>query len=146
MPSTPQRNGLPVKAFVSRFDAQVHAVSACRRDFVGWLRGADVDGGAVEDLEVVFSELAANAVDASTSPSDDVGVRAELHGDVLVLEVSNHTERTEVCLPAARDEDGLRQRGRGLLIARGFVDTLHTEMRPPDRFVVRCCRRLSGRR
>lgn len=147
MASDVQRSDLPIEAFESRFGAQVHAVSACRRAFVGWMRGADVDGGTVDDLEVVFSELAANAVAASVSTSDDVGVHARMDRDELVLEVSNRTERCELPdLPSARfGEDTLRQRGRGLLIARAFVDSVQMETQAPDRLIVRCFRKLTGR-
>lgn len=145
MSTRPRPSGLPVEAFVSRFGAHMDAVGPCRRDFVGWMRGADVEVAAMDDLEIVFSELAANAVDASSSPSDDVGVRAELDGDVLVLEVSNHTDRTDISLPTAGEGASLRERGRGLQIARSFVDSLQSRSLPPDRFVVRCCRRLAGR-
>lgn len=68
MGSDVQRSDVTIESFESRFGAQVHAVSGCRRDFVGWMRGAHIDGGTVDDLAVVFSELAANAVDASASP------------------------------------------------------------------------------
>lgn len=148
MPSDLRGGDRPIEAFDSRFDAQVDAVSTCRQEFVGWMIGADVDGGTVDDLEVVFSELAANAVDASASTSDDVGVHARMDRDVLVLEVSNRTERCEVPeLPSSRDgEDTLRQRGRGLLIARAYVDSVQMETQAPDRFIVRCFRKLTGRR
>ena len=148
MPSDLERSDAPVDSFEYRFDAQVDAVSACRRDFVGWMIGADVDDGTVDDLEVVFSELAANAVAASVSTSDDVGVHARMDGAVLVLEVSNRTERCELPdLPSVRPgEDTLRQRGRGLLIARAFVDSVQMETQAPDRFIVRCFRKLTGRR
>lgn len=147
--SSDLRDGdVPIEAFDFRFDAQVDAVSACRQEFVGWMRGADVDGGTVDDLEVVFSELAANAVAASVSTSDDVGVHARMDRGVLVLEVSNRTEHRELPdLPKARyGEDTLRQRGRGLLIARAFVDSVQVETQAPDRFIVRCFRKLTGRR
>jgi anti-sigma regulatory factor (Ser/Thr protein kinase) len=144
MPRSFQRGGSPVDAFVTCFDAQVHAVSACRRAFVSWMRGADVDSGAVDDLEVVFSELAANAVAASPSGSDDVRVCARLDDGVLVLEVSNRTEPDDDPPVSVPDlDDTLRQQGRGLLIARAFVDSVRMETQLPDRFIVRCRRRLA---
>jgi anti-sigma regulatory factor (Ser/Thr protein kinase) len=147
MGSDVQRSDVPIESFESRFGAQVHAVSGCRRDFVGWMRGAHLDGGTVDDLAVVFSELAANAVDASASTTDDVDVHARMDRGGLVLEVSNHTERFEIPdLASVPDgEDTLRQRGRGLLIARAFVDSVQMETQPPDRFIVRCFRTLTRR-
>lgn len=144
MPRTLQRSGGPVDAFVSRFDAQVHAVSSSRRAFVQWMRGADVEDREAADLEVVFSELAANAVAASPDPSDDVCVRAQLADGVLVLEVSNRTEPEDSAPVSVPDlGDTLRQQGRGLLIARALVDSVGMETEQPDRFVVRCRRRLT---
>jgi anti-sigma regulatory factor (Ser/Thr protein kinase) len=143
MPTSLQRSGGPADAFVSRFVAQAHAVSACRQAFVGWMRGAEVDSEAVDDLEVVFSELAANAVTASPDASDDVRVHAQLDDGVLVLEVSNRTARDDHVPVSVPDlDDTLREQGRGLLIARAFVDSVRMETQLPDRFVVRCNRRL----
>lgn len=146
MPRTPQRSGPPIEDFVSRFRAQLYAVATSRRAFVGWMRRAGVDDGVVGDLEVVFSELAANAVAASPRTSDDVDVRAHLDGDVLALEVSNQAECADAFpLPASPDrEDTLRPCGRGLLIAEAFTDSVRMEAEPPDRFTVRCHRRVSG--
>lgn len=143
MPRSLQRSGSPGDAFVSRFAAQVTAVSTCRKAFVGWMRRAEVDSDAVDDLEVVFSELAANAVAASPEESDDVHVHAHLDGGVLTLEVSNRTVRHEPRPVSVPDlDDTLREQGRGLLIARAFVDSVRMETQLPDRFVVCCDRRL----
>jgi anti-sigma regulatory factor (Ser/Thr protein kinase) len=145
MPRCTQRSATPVDAFVSHFDAQVHEVPAHRRDFVDWMHGADVDDDTVDDLGVVFSEVAANAVAASPDTSDDVRVRAQLDDDdVLVLEISNRAERPgHSAAPPPEQDDPLRQRGRGLVIARAYLDSLCMEPLLPDRFIVRCRRRIS---
>jgi anti-sigma regulatory factor (Ser/Thr protein kinase) len=144
MPRHPQRSGQPTDAFMVRFDALVQAVPDTRRRFVEWMRGAALDRDSIDDLEVVFSELAANAVHASPTEDDDVRVRAYLDEPMLVLEVSNRTESPEQLPVAAPDlDDPLRPSGRGLLIARAFVESIDIELEEPDRLVVRCCRRTS---
>jgi anti-sigma regulatory factor (Ser/Thr protein kinase) len=142
MPRHPQRSGQP-RPFIARFNAHVRAVPEHRRGFVGWLRAAQVDDGAIEDLEVVFSEVAANAVIASPSPEDEVRVRAQLDGPICILEVSNRADSAELPLTVPDLEDPLRPSGRGLLIARAFLDSLDIEADGRDRLLVRCCRRVS---
>ena len=144
MPRSPQRSGQPT--FSARFDAHVHAVPETRRRFVDWMRTADIDAEVIDDLEVVYSELAANAVAASPDAADEVRVRSQVDEGVLVLQVSNRAEDTGA-VPASPDlDDPLRPNGRGLLIARAFVDTVEIEIEPPDRIVVRCCRTLTPSR
>lgn len=142
MPRHPQRSGQPTEPFSVRFDAHVRSVPESRRDFVEWMRAADLDTDTIDDLEVVFSELAANAVAASPEPTDDVHARAQIDADMLVLEVSNRTEDPKR-MPQTPDlNDPLRSNGRGLLIARAFVDSVDVEVTGSDRLLVRCCRRL----
>lgn len=143
MPRDPQRSGQPTEAFAVRFDAHVHAVPETRRSFVAWMRSAELDDEVIDDLEVVYSELAANAVAASPSTSDEVRVRAQVDEGNFMLQVSNRTEATGQIPSTAPDlDDPLRPNGRGLLIARAFVDTVEIDLESPDRIVVRCCRRL----
>ena len=142
MPRHPQRSGQPTEPFSVRFGATVGSVPGGRRNFVGWMRAAELDPETIDDLEVVFSELAANAVAASPAPTDDVHVRAQIDAELLVLEVSNRMEDPKL-LPRAPDlDDPLRSNGRGLLIARAFVDSVDVEISGSDRLLVRCCRRL----
>ena len=144
MPRNPQRSGHPTPPFFVRFDAHVHAVPETRRSFVGWMRDAQLDEDTIEDLEVVFSEVAANAVTASPDPTDEVLIRSAIDDAVLVLEVSNRTDRADHLPLAPPDlDDPLRPSGRGLLIARAFVDSVDIEAEEPDRLVVRCCRRIA---
>jgi anti-sigma regulatory factor (Ser/Thr protein kinase) len=107
------------------------------------MRDARLDDDAIEDLEVVYSEIAANAVAASPTPDDEVRVRAMLDEAVLVLEVSNRTNGAVTPVVAPDLDDPLRPNGRGLLIARAFVDSVDIEADGPDRLRVRCCRRVT---
>lgn len=142
MPSNPQRSGQPTDPFSVRFDAHVRSVPESRRDFVAWMRSAALDEETIDDLEVVFSELAANAVAASPEPTDDVHASADIDAGMLVLEVSNRTDDPAVVLQTPDLDDPLRSNGRGLLIARAFVDSVDVEVTGSDRLLVRCCRRL----
>ena len=142
MPSHPQRSGQPTEPFSVHFDAHVRSVPESRRDFVEWMRAGDLDPDTIDDLEVVFSELAANAVAASPEPTDDVHAQAQIDAGMVVLEVSNRTEDPQM-LPQTPDlDDPLRSNGRGLLIARAFVDSVEVEVTRSNRLLVRCCRRL----
>lgn len=142
MPRHPQRSGQPTEPFSVHFDAHVRSVPESRRDFVAWMRAAAVDEETIDDLEVVFSELAANAVAASPEPTDDVHASADIDAGMLVLEVSNRTDDPAVVLQTPDLDDPLRSNGRGLLIARAFVDSVEVEVTGSDRLLVRCCRRL----
>ena len=147
MPRNPQRSGQPTpEPFAIAFDADVLAVPRSRRDFVGWCRAAELPSDTVDDLEVVFSELTANAVAASPEPTDEVRVRAEVDAGMFVLSVSNRTDDPQRMPPAPDLDDPLRSNGRGLLIARAFVDSVDIEVEEPDRLLVRCCRRLHAPR
>lgn len=146
MPRDPQRSGQPTDVFAVRFDAHVHAVPETRRRFVGWMRDAEIDAALIDDLEVVFSELAANSVAASPEPTDEIRVRCQVDEGVLVVQVSNRAAQGVVPATTPDLDDPLRPNGRGLLIARAFVDTVDIEVEPPDRIVVRCCRRLRAHR
>ena len=145
MPSHLFRRGPPIRGFSCHFRAEVEELAAHRRDFVAWMRAAHVSGDAADDLEVVFSEVTTNAVSASPSTSDDVRVCARITDGMFLFEVSNHIDcvdsRPE--WTAGEQDDPLRQRGRGLLIARAYLDFVHTHVVASDRFVVRCGRRLA---
>lgn len=143
MPRNLQRSSPPIEAFTACLDAHVDLVPANRRHFVGWMQDADLDDETIDELEVVFSELVANAVAASPTPSHEVGIRVHMDGDTLVLEVSNRTDEPDLVRPSVPEQDdSLRPSGRGLLIARAFVHSVDVEVEPPDRLVVRCWRRL----
>src|SRR3546814_16820593 len=112
------------------------------------MRNAALDAEAVEDLEVVFSEVAANAVAASPTPPDEVRVLAQLEEALLVLEVSNRADGVGVLSLVAPDpDDPLRPNGRGLLIASAFVSSVQidTERTDERRVVKDCVRSIRSR-
>ena len=89
MPRPPQRNDALAGIFLDRFKALATALPPSRNHFAGWMRDAELHDDVASDLEVVFSELTANAVAGSPAPSDDVDVRAEIDDGMMVLDVSN---------------------------------------------------------
>lgn len=147
MALTPERNGdTSADVFATWFPARADALCFARHDFEVWLRDTCVDDDAQAELGVVFSELAANAVDASPKPSAEVVARAWHDGDEVVLEIVNASGR-----PSERSsdwdlDDPLRTGGRGLVIVEAFVDHLEVANETNGRLIVRCRRHLSARR
>lgn len=125
-------------AFVTSFPARVDELVSSRQAFSGWLEAHCTDEQARGDLTVVYSELTANAVEATPQESLKVVAKAWCEGSDVVLEVANLTE------PGDKDEaevldlgDPLRGRGRGLVIVDAFVDELRVAAQD-GRHVVRC--------
>lgn len=147
MPRPPQRNGVPAGIFLDRFKALVSALPSSRSDFAGWMQAAEVADDVASDLEVVFSELTANAVAGSPATTDHIDVRAEIDDGMIVLDVSNHIDDPDRRPAAAPDiGDPLRRDGRGLLITRAFMDSVEVQIEQLDRLVVHCRRRVSPAR
>lgn len=141
MPRTPQRSERSTEATVN-LPPRVDALPPARMHFAEWLRANGVDGSTADDLEVVFSELTANAVTASPDESAAVRIHAFLEQDAVVLEVSNRTDGTST--PHSRSgRSTLSASGRGLVIARSFVDQLDVVQDAPDRVTVRARRRIA---
>lgn len=147
MPWNQNLNGPRPGDFVDRFAALLSALPSSRSDFAGWLRTAGLNDDVTSDLEVVFSELTANAVAASPATSDDIDVHARIDDGTMVLDVSNHIADPDRLVPAPPDvADPLRQSGRGLLITRAFMDTVDMQIEQLDRLVVHCRRRVAPAR
>lgn len=130
MPSSPLRTER-----CTTYPADVAAIAEGRRQVAHWAADA-LPPDVVLDLELVASELMANAI-AASEPGNDVHVGVSSGGASLVLEVAN------VALPTPPDtvcwdyDDPLRTGGRGLLIVRSLTDEVDVEAREPWT-VVRC--------
>lgn len=134
-----------MRAFELALAADTAAIGAARSRFAAWLAEHDLDGDAVAELVVVFSELTANAVHAAgPDTTEDIGIRAELAGDDMLLEVENAPSDDSFSLDVfGQLDDPLREHGRGLMIVAAFVDDL--EILAPSGsggLLVRCRRRL----
>lgn len=129
------------RAFRTSFPARHDALTGARHAFAEWVHlwaGADV----ADEMEVVFSELTANAVDASRDVADQVVSRAWCDGADLVIDIQNKTDSLD-CPASGWDlDDPLRTGGRGLVIAKAFVDSLEVDLEPGERLAVRCRRRI----
>ena len=98
--------------------ATVAALPAVRRAVTQWVDPLGLDEDEVGALQVVVSELVANAVEASR-PDDLVSVRLIDRIDVVVVEVANPSGRSKP-VPIPPMADPLASRGRGLAIVRSL--------------------------
>lgn len=130
-----------IDRFDSRLEATSVAVAESRDAFEAWLRTTDADHDVVDELMVVFSELVANAVQASPEGARGIGATAWVEDGSVVLCVTN-----PVVAPTPVSEpdlgDPLRTGGRGLLIVRAYTDKMRTEV-ADGAIVIRCERRIS---
>ncbi len=117
-----------------------HAVVEARHAFQQWLGQWTTSTDDIEDLEVVISELASNAIAGSDGLDRPPTIRASVRGSELHLEVANP-------IPDGTDinhwdlDDPLRAGGRGLMIVRAFTDTMDIDSTAGG-LTVRCTRRL----
>ena len=130
--------------FELSFPPSDEAVGPARRRFSAWLHRR-TDDDVADELEVVFSELATNAVNGSPPGAEEVTGRAWYEGETLVVDITNRIDPAGSPGPAGSCwdlQDPLRTGGRGLVIAEAFVDSMEVTLEPGQRLVVRCRRRL----
>jgi anti-sigma regulatory factor (Ser/Thr protein kinase) len=117
------------------YDGTTGTLRAARNDVVDFLREHVPDEDLHERAELVVSELATNAIQAS--PGVAYGLRVALAGDGSVVLVVRSSTRNGV--PPPREVWGpahpTAPRGRGLLIVDGLTDELAVE-RPSDDTIV----------
>lgn len=131
-PLTPDR-------FSERSIRGIADLSDVRSEFGEWLRDLGVDDERVDDLLVVVSELAANAVRESAPDATLPTLRARCDDHRIVLEVSN-----EVDIVTHGEgkgdwdlDDPLRTGGRGLLVVSALADDVDVDV-DGRRLSVRC--------
>lgn len=114
-------------------------LSRIRADFVAWLQDAGVSGERIDDLAVVVSELAANAIRETPTDASSAEMSAHIEADVLEVTVSNEVvDATQAHVEADWDlTDPLRTGGRGLLLVSALVDDVSVEV-IEHRLVLRC--------
>jgi anti-sigma regulatory factor (Ser/Thr protein kinase) len=99
------------------------SIAVARRHAVEQARTAGLDGELVDRIELVVSELASNAVQAS--PGRPYQVEARMDGDGFVVSVTNRSSGADIPAHEAWvPAEPLASRGRGL----GIVDHLSAEM------------------
>lgn len=129
--------------FAWRLNTGPGSIGSARQAFSAWLSEITCDADVVEDMSVVVSELAANALDGGDTTEPDAQVRAELDGDVLHVVVSNRLPPEVVEIRHWDLDDPLRGGGRGLMIVRAYTDSLAVDT-TGGTVNVRCTRQLLG--
>lgn len=131
---------MSVHPFTRRFPLQdvpsLGDLSRVREEFASWL-GSIASAERVSELEVVVSELGANAVHGTPDGCPPPTVTAWLEDSVLTVEVTNHVGRRETHIEDWDLDDPLRAGGRGLLLVSAFVDDVDVDVRD-DLLLVRC--------
>lgn len=117
------------------------AVGAARQAFDAWLRTTTTDPELLQDMSIVVSELASNAVEGADHDRPDAEVHAQIEGGVIEIVVSNRTPPDVTDVRRWDLDDTLRGGGRGLMIVRAYTDSLSVES-TGDAVSVRCTRRL----
>lgn len=117
------------------------SVSAARQAFVAWLGQVSSDEELLDDMSVVVSELAANAIDGGDPRGPEGEVRADLDGGVINLVVSNRLPAGMTDIRRWDLDDPLRGGGRGLMIVRAYTDSLAVDS-TGGTVSVRCTRHL----
>lgn len=137
MPSTPLRT-----EHCASYHADVAVIADGRRQIAAWASLAAPGPDVVIDLEVVTSELLANAV-AASEPDAEVHVGMSGDDTWLVLEVANVAAQGPPPASGWDYDDPIRAGGRGLVIVRALTDRVEVESRAPWT-VVRCTLRAGG--
>lgn len=117
------------------------SISAARQAFMSWLGQVSTDHDLLQDMSVVVSELASNALDGGDPGAPEAEVRADLEGDVINLVVSNRVPDDLTDIRHWDLDDPLRGGGRGLMIVRAYTDSLSVDS-TGGTVSVRCTRRL----
>jgi anti-sigma regulatory factor (Ser/Thr protein kinase) len=100
--------------------AGIDVLPDVRREVAAWLVALGAGPADVDLIQLVVSELAANAVEAS-EPGEEVSVGMAQHDAAVSIEVLNPSRRTSsVAIPAMADP--MAARGRGLAIVSALAD------------------------
>ena len=128
--------------FAWRLGTGPGSIGSARQAFDTWLRPLTPDADLLEDMSVVVSELASNALDGGHPSEPDAEIWAEVDaGHVLHLVVSNRLPDGMADIRHWDLEDPLRGGGRGLMIVRAYTDSLSVDS-TGGTVAVRCTRRL----
>jgi len=133
------------------FPADARELHGVRSTLAGWLAGLEVTSPVADELILIVSELATNAIEASNSSASEVRVTAWFEGAVIALEVDDDgagfCEGTLTTGPNGMAAGPLPPpssvRGRGLPIVGAFVDRLDVR-RHGARTIVHVERRITA--
>lgn len=131
----------PQDGFAWHLGSGVDSIGMARQAFDGWLRKTTTDPELLEDMAVVVSELASNAVEGADPARPESDIRAVITDGVLEVVVSNRTPPRDAEVRRWDLDDTLRGGGRGLMIVRAYTDSLSVDS-TGGTVSVRCTRRL----
>jgi anti-sigma regulatory factor (Ser/Thr protein kinase) len=129
--------------FAWSLGAGAGSIGAARQAFVSWLAQVSSDDELLQDMSVVVSELASNALDGGDPGEPGAEVRADVDGDVVNLVVSNRIPDGVTDIRRWDLDDPLRGGGRGLMIVRAYTDSLSVDS-TGGTVSVRCTRRIDA--
>jgi anti-sigma regulatory factor (Ser/Thr protein kinase) len=129
--------------FAWQLGADPGSIGEARQAFITWLQEASTDEELLQDMSVVVSELASNALDGGDAEAPVAEVRADVDDGVLELVVSNRLPEDVTDIRHWDLDDPLRGGGRGLMIVRAYTDSLAVDS-AGGTVSVRCTRRLHG--
>jgi anti-sigma regulatory factor (Ser/Thr protein kinase) len=137
----PATKRVPISPLEYRFTPSTAAVPLARHFLEDWLVRVPVERAEADDLLLVASELAANAVRHASGQTGSVSLRASVQGSDVTIELEDDGGQPTP-LPGPADElpDGLAERGRGLFLVRALVDQLDCRV-IDGRTLVRAVRR-----
>jgi anti-sigma regulatory factor (Ser/Thr protein kinase) len=102
--------------------ARIETISRVRRAVASWLGHQPLHDDDAGTVQVVVSELVANAVEASHE-GEEIGVRLARRDGAVSVEVLNPSQRSApVPIPAMADP--MATRGRGLAIVGSLAEQL----------------------
>ena len=117
--------------FEYRFSPTFANVPLVRHFFDDWLRTQGVEMSDRDDLLLIASELAANAVRVATGREGGLALRARADGDSVVVEVEDDAGTLE-WPPPWWDPDELpdleAEEGRGLFLVHSLADAVDAEV------------------
>lgn len=120
----PGEGTTPFRPFEHTFSPHQAAVGLVRHFLADWLRFQHVTDADAEDPVLIVSELAANAVAASTEDRHPITARAWAEGTALVIEVEGQGDAAiTLCEPPVDEPPDLEaESGRGLFVVRALSD------------------------
>jgi len=127
----------PLGPFEYRFSPNLAAVPLVRGSLADWLDHQPIDGEDVEDLLLVASELATNAVRHAGGAPTGLSLRARAADDAVVIEVEDDGGEAILHWNDLERPEPEAEKGRGLWLVEALTDELTTETRG-GRTLVRC--------
>lgn len=112
------------------FLADPRELHGVRSTLAGWLAGQGVSGPDSDELVLIASELATNAIQASRGPESEVRVTAWREGELIALEVDDDGggfDESQIASEGRQPKSrtpppASATRGRGLPIVEAIVD------------------------